>query len=134
MKAFHPDDYAKYLIIITDRGSALEDYARTVGCELLTIEPQIGGRFSVFTAVGLFPLMMLGIDTESFCSGATQAVAAPEEAGFTAATIYGHYKKGYLIHDLFFSRLNLLCSEIGISSLLEKVLVKSMAVMEHFSK
>ena len=74
LKAFHPDDYAKYLIIITDRGSALEDYARTVGCELLTIEPQIGGRFSVFTAVGLFPLMMLGIDTESFCSGATQTV------------------------------------------------------------
>lgn len=101
LKAFHPHDYTNYLIMITDRGSALENYARTLDCELLTIEPQIGGRFSVFTAVGLFPLMMLGIDTDAFCAGAAECVASPREAGLSAATIYSHYKIGYLIHDLF---------------------------------
>ena len=45
--------------------------------------------------------MMLGIDTDAFCAGAAEAVATPREAGLSAATIYSHYKIGYLIHDLF---------------------------------
>jgi glucose-6-phosphate isomerase len=101
LKALHPTDYTKYLIIITDRGSVLEEYARTCGYELLTIEPLVGGRYSVFTAVGLFPLMMLGIDTDTFCEGATDFLENPQDAAVSASTIYSHYIKGYLIHDIF---------------------------------
>ena len=34
----------------------------------------IGGRYSVFTAVGIVPLTLLGIDTKAFCTGAVSAL------------------------------------------------------------
>ncbi|MES2966302.1 MAG: hypothetical protein V4668_00780, partial [Patescibacteria group bacterium] len=49
------------VVVITDEGSVFADTAQTKGIAVLTLPPIIGGRFSMFTAVGLFPLAALGI-------------------------------------------------------------------------
>ncbi len=36
----------------------------------LAVPPQVGGRFSIFTSVGLFPAVMAGIDAETLLAGA----------------------------------------------------------------
>ncbi len=41
----------------------------------------IGGRFSVFTAVGVVPLTLLGIDVVSLCEGAEMALSEKEMRG-----------------------------------------------------
>jgi len=40
------------------------------GFPALTVPPEVGGRFSVFTAVGLFPAVMMGIDAGELMAGA----------------------------------------------------------------
>lgn len=48
---------------------ALKDKYRLHG---LTMPANVGGRFSVFTAVGLFPAGMIGIDVDSLLAGAAE--------------------------------------------------------------
>jgi glucose-6-phosphate isomerase len=55
---------------ITDRDSPLEKYAREINASVLYLPDNVGGRFSVLSTVGLVPLAMCGIDTESLLSGA----------------------------------------------------------------
>ena len=56
--------------ITEDKPSPLYDYARDIGCHLLEIPAGISGRYSVFTAVGLLPLAVHGVDIRSFIQGA----------------------------------------------------------------
>jgi glucose-6-phosphate isomerase len=48
----------------------LRKMAKDLGWRTLTIAPNVGGRFSVLTPVGLFPAAMLGIDVRQLLSGA----------------------------------------------------------------
>lgn len=108
LKKCMPDTYAQHVVAITDTDSALYECAQKEGFELLEIPRMVGGRYSVFTPVGLFPLMMLGVDIEGFCLGAqeqlrtclTSAVAINDVA-LTALSFYTHYKEGYQVHNLF---------------------------------
>lgn len=57
--------------VITDPDHGwLRELARTEGLAHLPVPPQVGGRFSVLSAVGLFPLAALDIDVESLLAGA----------------------------------------------------------------
>lgn len=49
--------------------SLLHPVARTYGCATLDIPLNVGGRFSVFTPVGLFPAALLGMDLEGLAEG-----------------------------------------------------------------
>ncbi len=57
-------------IVITDEGSKLALLASQKGILLLFIPKEVGGRYSVFSPVGLFPLMLLGVDCKELLSGA----------------------------------------------------------------
>lgn len=59
------------LIVTTDpeKGS-LRRLAAQEGFPALSIDPRVGGRYSVLTAVGLFPAMMAGVDVEELLAGA----------------------------------------------------------------
>ena len=108
LKEFHPEDYTKYVVAITDKDSALYTTAQKEGFHILEIPKLVGGRYSVFTPVGLFPLMMLGIDVKKLCKGA-EMVLGPcldtslevNEAAQNALSLYAHYKAGYTLHNLF---------------------------------
>ena len=97
------------VVIITDEESTLRDAARKRNMTVLTIPKQIGGRFSVFAAVGLFPLMAAGFDIEKFRAGASEIRASclSSETGKNPALegavfLAYWYRKGKAIHDSFF--------------------------------
>ncbi|MFZ2804150.1 MAG: hypothetical protein WA001_02925 [Patescibacteria group bacterium] len=58
------------VVVTTDVGSKLWDLAEKLGMEHLPLPDLVGGRYSVLSPVGLFPLALAGIDTKKLCSGA----------------------------------------------------------------
>lgn len=70
------DAYRSRVLVVTDASSALAAFAEEHSYLVCTIPPIIGGRYSVFTAVGIVPLMLLGIDTVALRKGAASAVSA----------------------------------------------------------
>jgi glucose-6-phosphate isomerase len=72
-RSFGSDSPAlKQLVVpITGATGKLRDLATDAGYRhVFEIPDDVGGRFSVFTAVGLFPAAMMGIDVEQLLSGA----------------------------------------------------------------
>jgi len=68
------ENYAKAIIAITDeKKGALRKEAEEIGCATFSIPSNIGGRYSVITPVGLFPIAVAGIDIDKFLSGVKQA-------------------------------------------------------------
>lgn len=61
------------VVAITDpvKGD-LRTFATANGIRTLSIAPSIGGRFSVFTPVGLFAAALAGLDVDAFLKGAKQ--------------------------------------------------------------
>lgn len=56
-------------VIITENDSKLNFYAQSNGMTTFEIPKDVGGRFSVFTAVGLLPLAIVGIDIDELLAG-----------------------------------------------------------------
>ncbi len=69
LRRYCPKDYADYIVITTDKDSKLWKLAEG-RFDRLEIPHQVGGRYSVFSPVGLFPLTMLGLDVDELCEGA----------------------------------------------------------------
>lgn len=74
LKHFMEDKYGadsqKRIIVTTDpQAGLLKKMADKNGYRTLTIPADIGGRFSVNTAVGLLPLQAAGIDIQAFMTG-----------------------------------------------------------------
>lgn len=61
---------ASNAVIVTEFDSKLNTYAQKNGMKTFEIPKNVGGRFSVFTAVGLLPLAIVGIDIDALLSGA----------------------------------------------------------------
>src|SRR3989344_4183760 len=62
---------ASRVVCTTDRGSALWEIGEQRGFGLLQIPAIVGGRYSVFSAVGVFPLFLAGVGMEEFQKGAS---------------------------------------------------------------
>jgi len=60
----------KHFCIVTDRDSNLDKFAKKMNLKSFYIPKNVGGRFSVFSAVGLLPLCILGYKIEEFLLGA----------------------------------------------------------------
>jgi glucose-6-phosphate isomerase len=69
----------RHLVFTTDpeRG-ALRDLATKEGIATLRVPPEVGGRFSVLSPVGLLPAALVGIDIEALLAGARRAVERAE--------------------------------------------------------
>ncbi len=99
------DSAASRVVVITDEGSALEVSAAQLGASVLTLAPAIGGRFSVFTSVGLFPLVLAGVDVEGLLQGAASLVEMDVQnhpSLLSARAIFDAYKNGVQVHNSFF--------------------------------
>jgi glucose-6-phosphate isomerase len=104
----YKENYGKYVNITTDKGSKLWDLALKEGFNVLEIPKKVGGRYSVFSPVGLFPLGLLGINTAQLLHGARSMRDAcidmnieENPAALSAVIQYLHYKGGRNISDLF---------------------------------
>ena len=75
---------------------ALHDEAVANGYERFIVPDNIGGRYSVLTAVGLLPLAVAGVDIDKLLEGASEAVeTAVEPASKYAFMRYELGRKGY---------------------------------------
>lgn len=75
IKRYGADEAAARTYVVTeDKPSALHNYAERIGCHIIHMPLDIGGRYSVFTGVGLLPLAVHGINIREFIEG-TRALA-----------------------------------------------------------
>ncbi len=104
---FGRDEAKKQTIVISGENSDLYKKATSFGTKTFSIPQKVGGRFSVFTNVGLIPLSILGFDIESFASGAKNAIEnstdknKPSGAGILASFLFEAYLNDARIHELF---------------------------------
>ncbi len=93
------------VVAITDPGSAFATHAASQKYRVLTLPKHVGGRYSVFSAVGVFPLLCLGLDVEGLLRGAQGAVGSLDSSSSVAIGAYLDIKAAYdahlAIHDLF---------------------------------
>jgi glucose-6-phosphate isomerase len=66
----------KRIFVITDKGSVLSDFAAHHKFQEFTIPENVGGRFSVLSAVGVVPLALVGYDMKSILEGAGDFTAS----------------------------------------------------------
>lgn len=97
------DDVKDRIFVTTDRKKgALKKLADMEGYETFTVPDDIGGRFSVLTAVGLLPMAAAGINIDEVMDGAKQAKDGLKEKNVIHNQAYRYaaarnvlYKKGY---------------------------------------
>lgn len=70
LERFKPSNLSANFIVITDPASPLEAYAKQNGVNFFNIPKNVGGRFSVLSAIGLVPLMLCGYDAAALLEGA----------------------------------------------------------------
>ncbi len=63
-------EFKEHFALITDENSPLDSFGENLGLQRFYIPANVGGRFSVFSPVGLLPLCILGYDIEKLLEGA----------------------------------------------------------------
>ena len=91
------ENMKKAIFATTDASKgALLELCKKYGYERFVLPSDIGGRYSVFTAVGLLPMAAAGIDIAAFMDGARNAMLS-----FDSNEINEAYKYGILRHELY---------------------------------
>ncbi len=85
----------RFLFVTSPGDNPLRRIAQERGVSVLDHDPDLGGRFSVFSAVGVLPLLIAGLDAKAFRQGANETLhalldadepgAAPPAAGAALA-------------------------------------------------
>ena len=95
VEALGEHGYGERVVFTTDPEEGyLNQIAAREGTKTLPIPPDIGGRFSVLTPVGLFPAAVTGLDIDALLRGAARCANEVEEGGLDHPTIQGaayHY-------------------------------------------
>lgn len=102
-------EYAKNAIVaVTDKArGALKTLADNEGYDTYVLPDDVGGRFSVMTPVGLFPIACSGIDVREFMKGFKDAKSDFSSSDITKNECYQYavvrnhlYNLGYKIENL----------------------------------
>ena len=74
LKRFGEEDTRRRIVTVTDgRNGALRAMSEKYGYTSLSVPANVGGRYSVLSAVGLLPIAVAGFDIDSFLGGAREA-------------------------------------------------------------
>jgi glucose-6-phosphate isomerase len=93
IKAIGEEASRHHIITITDpETGALREITKREKYRSLPIPQDVGGRFSVLSSVGLFPLAVVGIDTEALLQGAADMDKKDDLAARYALLQYLAYK------------------------------------------
>lgn len=97
------------LVFTTDKGSKLWNIAEQKGLDLIEIPEKVGGRYSVLSSVGLFPLGLANFNIEEFWNGAAEMVKRCTDrdvyknpALVSAIIGYVQYTRGLNIYNSFY--------------------------------
>lgn len=108
---FSEDQVLDRFVLTTDEGSKLWHFAENNDLNKLEIPSKVGGRYSVFSAVGLLPLSLANIDTNEILNGATEFLKKNFEernmALESAIIQYLHLQNGISIQNTFIFDPNL---------------------------
>ena len=102
------DEARKRIYCTTDRArGTLKQLADSEGYESFVVPDDVGGRYSVLTAVGLLPIAVSGADIETMMRGAADARAAYDNPEVSVNDCYRYaalrnilYRKGYAVEML----------------------------------
>ena len=103
IKKYGKEEAAKRIYATTDRQKgALKTEADAEGYEEFVVPDDIGGRYSVLTAVGLLPIAAAGADIDALMKGAADARADYTDTDLSKNSPYQYaalrnilYRKGY---------------------------------------
>jgi len=91
--------YAEQIVLITDPvKGVLRRLALEEGYRCCPVPEGVGGRFSVFTAVGLLPLAVAGVDIEGLLAGAADFAPRVTSAGLEENPAYLNAALQYLCY------------------------------------
>ena len=107
-KKYGKKEAAKRIYATTDKAKgALKNLSTSEGYETFVVPDNVGGRFSVLTAVGLLPIAVAGINIQELMNGAAEAMEDYSNENFYendamiyAATRHILYNKGKNIEIL----------------------------------
>ena len=96
------DGARERIFVTTDRAKGtLKQFSTDAGYETFVVPDDVGGRFSVLTAVGLLPIAVAGIDIDELMQGAASASHTYVDADITKNDCYRYaairnilYRKG----------------------------------------
>ena len=116
MSARYGESFHKRIIVTTDAEQGiLKQIAIQEGYRQLIVPRTVGGRYSVFTPVGLLPIAVAGINIHAFRNGAMQALIDFDSSNTESNAAYQYalaryemYKQGFKVELLasFEPRLN----------------------------
>ena len=98
---------ADRIVCITDENSALWKAGEKQGYNLLPVPHMVGGRFSVFSPAGIFPLLCSGVEADEIFRGAQAVIYQTIDQGIesdafhTAQDIMAWHEKGVVAYDFF---------------------------------
>ena len=92
LKNARPSDWAQRMTLVTDATDGkFREIAEALELSALSVPRDVGGRFSVLTAVGMLPAAFLGLDVRAFLAGAREGgsfEAVAEDPAWDYAAIH----------------------------------------------
>jgi len=111
LKKHFGDDIYGRIVAVGNEHTPLAQLSHEQGVSYVAIPDMVGGRFSIFTAVGLVPLALMGIDATPFLTAAQEHIqkgllesSSSAQAG---AVLSAHIEKGTKVHVLFYEHSRL---------------------------
>jgi glucose-6-phosphate isomerase len=102
---FESDRFRERFVVITDPNSPLDAFAKETGVKVFNMPKNVGGRFSVFSAVGILPLQILGYDVRGMLKSAKALkesfFAKKEDDLIKKAYYYAKNSKEFPINVIF---------------------------------
>ena len=90
------------IYVTTDKGKgALKTLANSEGYETFVIPDNVGGRYSVLTAVGLLPIAVAGIDIDKIMEGARTAQEKYEDSNLKYNACYQYAVVRNILYKLY---------------------------------
>ncbi len=111
MRNKYKNDYKKRMIYTTDKQKGyLRECAVADGIETLVVPDNMGGRYSVLSAVGMLPFAVAGISIKKVMEGAIQAYndLKSDELELNSAYRYAVYR--HLVHKKYGKQVELISS------------------------
>ncbi|MCB9498494.1 MAG: glucose-6-phosphate isomerase [Bacillales bacterium] len=101
-KRYMKEEFKEHIFFTTDKEKgALREIGLKEGYEMFTVPSDMGGRYSVLSAVGLLPIASAGIDIDKMLEGARDAfkdLKEKQNPAYDYALVRNAlYKKGYKI-------------------------------------
>lgn len=94
-------------LVITENDSKLNTYAKANDIQTFEIPKNVGGRFSVFSAVGLVPLALVGLDIDELLKGIGNTYESFFSKGYVysrvinKARFFTEYKNSFNMNVVF---------------------------------